>query len=380
MMPVQKNNYTDILVCVTGLTPQVVTETLYALAVQSDPPWVPAEIHVITTGIGRDRLELSLLDSRGGQDYLGRFCRDYGLDRAAIRFDSDYIHVIRGVDGSELDDIVDEAGNHAAADQITRLLRELTRAPGNRLHVSLAGGRKTMGFYIGYALSLYARPQDRLSHVLVNPPFESHPEFFYPPPQPRTLSVPDRNCFVSTADARIRLAEIPFVRLRDVQPMLAGDLSFSEAVALTQQALDRPELRIDLDRRQAYLQGRPVRLSPTQFTWLVWFADRAKRGLPPVRFDEEGAAELLRVIDWLEGHGPNALRKSVESALEQLRAGEKRPNYFERALSRLNDALRKSGLSPTAAEKYRVRSFGRRPHTRYGLDLEPGQIHIEGEP
>lgn len=116
-----------------------------------------------------------------GRITWGVFVAITGWTEPPIRFDSDYIHVIRGVDGSELDDIVDEAGNHAAADQITRLLRELTRDPGNRLHVSLAGGRKTMGFYIGYALSLYARPQDRLSHVLVNPPFESHPEFFYPP-------------------------------------------------------------------------------------------------------------------------------------------------------------------------------------------------------
>jgi CRISPR-associated protein (TIGR02584 family) len=33
--------------------------------------------------------------------------------------------------------------------------------------MSIAGGRKTMGFYAGYALSLYGRAQDRMSHVLV---------------------------------------------------------------------------------------------------------------------------------------------------------------------------------------------------------------------
>ena len=30
-----------ILLCVTGLTPQILTETLYALAVQRQPPFVP---------------------------------------------------------------------------------------------------------------------------------------------------------------------------------------------------------------------------------------------------------------------------------------------------------------------------------------------------
>ena len=44
-----------------------------------------------------------------------------------------------------------------------------------------------MGFYLGYALSLYSRAQDRLSHVLVNSPFESHSEFFYPTPESRVI-------------------------------------------------------------------------------------------------------------------------------------------------------------------------------------------------
>ena len=39
-----------------------------------------------------------------------------------------------------------------------------------------------MGFYVGYALSLFGRAQDRLSHVLVPPPYESRKDFFYPRP------------------------------------------------------------------------------------------------------------------------------------------------------------------------------------------------------
>jgi CRISPR-associated protein (TIGR02584 family) len=37
-----------VLVCVTGLSPQVVTETVYALAHQAEP-WIPTEVHVLTT-------------------------------------------------------------------------------------------------------------------------------------------------------------------------------------------------------------------------------------------------------------------------------------------------------------------------------------------
>jgi CRISPR-associated protein (TIGR02584 family) len=61
-------------------------------------------------------------------------------------------------------------------------VRELTADPDCAIHASIAGGRKTMGFYLGYALSLFGRPQDRLSHVLVSSPFESNQNFFYPLP------------------------------------------------------------------------------------------------------------------------------------------------------------------------------------------------------
>jgi len=50
-----------ILLAVCGLSPQIVTETLYALASAPDLPFVPTEVHLITTREGAQRAELSLL-------------------------------------------------------------------------------------------------------------------------------------------------------------------------------------------------------------------------------------------------------------------------------------------------------------------------------
>jgi CRISPR-associated protein (TIGR02584 family) len=41
----------------------------------------------------------------------------------------------------------------------------LTSDPDSALHVSLAGGRKTMRFFAGYALSLFAFDRNRGPHV-----------------------------------------------------------------------------------------------------------------------------------------------------------------------------------------------------------------------
>lgn len=379
------DHYRNNLLCVTGLTPQVVTETVYALlreVADGAESHVPERIEVITTTEGRRRIALSLFSHHGGQGYFDKLCEHYGLARGAITFDESCVHVIENKHGDPLADIVDSNDNARAADLINHRIRELTQDPGIRLHVSIAGGRKTMGFYAGYALSLYARPQDRLSHVLVNPPFESHPEFFYPPPNPRTLVLKDRNDRVSTAEAQVQLASIPFVRLRDElgSTLLYDKLSFNEAVERAQQVLERPELIIDITQRRVWLQQRPVDLSVTHFIWLTWFAKRAQKGEPPVIFDEAAAEDLAEVMDWLEGEGPSPVKKGLESALDELRCSEK-ANYFDRTRSRLNAALAdRSGLHPSAAARYQIQATGRRPATGYALVLTPDQIQIEGTP
>ena len=55
--------------------------------------------------------------------------------------------------GKRLDDIVTPKQNEAAADYITDIVNNLTRDEDSAIHVSIAGGHKTMGYYLGYALS-----------------------------------------------------------------------------------------------------------------------------------------------------------------------------------------------------------------------------------
>lgn len=366
----------QVLICVTGLTPQVVTETVFALG-REGQQMLPDEIHVLTTLEGRRRAVPALTGETGR---LARLYRDHGWNAQSLRFGADHIRVIRDATGRELEDIQNEDDNAAAADFITGFIRRMTTDNNARLHVSLAGGRKTMGFFVGCALSLYGRAEDRLSHVLVNPPFEFHPEFFYPPRRAHRLKTGDGTA-VSTADARVRLADIPFVRLRNGldQELIEGNLSFSGAVARTQQLIDPPALRIDLATREVTLQGHPLRLSETLFIWLVWFAGRASRELTPTAFDEHGARSLLAIVEWLDGSTDGRPGRSVRNAMRDLERADK--GYFERNHSRLNRALRGCpGLAAAAAERYLVQSSPTRTPTTYALGLTPGQICIEGEP
>lgn len=268
-----------ILLAVAGTTPQILTETLYALS-QSPAPFIPTEVNVITTSEGAHRIRLQLLDEKNGQFHA--FCRDYGLT-GKIKFEAANVKVITGANGIPLQDIISPQDNEQAADQIVAWLRAFTHDPDCAIHACLAGGRKTMGFYLGYGLSLYGREQDKLSHVLVSPEFEAHREFFYKPPVPQTLfasslvgsRVDERP--VSTADAQIWLAEIPFVRLRNglPAPLLAGKGSYTDAVQAVQESLPDSLLILDVAQHRAICGGIAVKMTPRDFAFYLWHARRS---------------------------------------------------------------------------------------------------------
>ena len=115
-----------VLLAVSGLTPQVVTETLYALAADEHAPFVPTEVHLITSAEGARRAELSLLSDDLG--WFHRLCADYHLP--GVRFDRSHIHVVRGAQGQPLDDIRSPQDNQAAADFITAQVRSITAEIG----------------------------------------------------------------------------------------------------------------------------------------------------------------------------------------------------------------------------------------------------------
>ncbi len=170
----------NILLTVTGLTPQVITETCYYLLCKKRPKVKISEIISITTAKGKEILLKTLLSPIKGKFY--QFCRDYNIDPATIKFNDETIIVLKGKGGKYLNDIRTKTDNEYIADQINDLIKKLTGDKNTSLHCSIAGGRKTMSVYLASALQLYGRKQDTLSHVLVSPAaFENHKDFFYKP-------------------------------------------------------------------------------------------------------------------------------------------------------------------------------------------------------
>ena len=239
------------------------------------------------------------------------------------------------------------------------------------LHVSIAGGRKTMGFYLGYAFSLFARPQDALSHILVSSPFEGHPDFFFPPAQPRRLTTRDGQ-HLDTADATVTLACIPVVRLRHGQPqaLLAGHASFNDTVAAIQQSLAPPSLVVRLKERQVLCAGQSVRLPPALLAWLAWWCYQLKEKRGPQSHATASTQDYLRLYQCTIGIDAEALEKTAL----RLRHGMEK-EFFEQNNAKLARALR-TQLGELAATPYLLSNSGKRPFTARSLTLAPEAIEL----
>lgn len=292
-----------ILLSVTGMSPAVVTETLYALVTEKG--FIPTDIRVITTLQGKNKL-LDVLLRRGA---LAEFIADYGEQYgfSHIHFDESCIEVINDTSGEKLSDIRTPEENDLAANQIVKLVGQLCQDEHSAIHVSIAGGRKTMGFFLGYALSLYGRKQDSLSHVLVSAEFENVRDFYYPKPYSYEIIDNDGKA-LDASKGKVMLAEIPWVRLGLGVPtdLLNNQISYSESVHNAQHILETPTISFvgKIIDRQVKFGKHIIKLAPRGYTLLLalviakeqqWKFDYKKQG-------KKITATYLQIYELVKGN------------------------------------------------------------------------------
>jgi len=365
-----------VLLAVTGMSPAILTETIWALSQEPDPI-IPVRIIVVTTSDGRRELERQLftpdpiLQGVTPWDALRGSLAAAGHDlRGLLRFGTtgDDVRVITCTDAAtgrtrELADLRTPSDNAAAADFLLEQVRGIVENPDTRLIASLAGGRKTMGALLYACLSLAGRETDRLTHVLVNEPFDTLRGFWFPGQPSSTL--PDRTGKPhDPAQARVEMADVPFVPLRNLFHRELGRKagSFLKLVDECREQVRRTageavRLTIEQSRCEIEVNGTGVRLAPREHLLLLCLATRAKQGEPAlgsykdaITVVDEFRAHLTRsaparnLADWRHG---TALQQSFNDDQE-----------MRRALSSLDKKLREAGgnahlLAPCLPEKGR---------------------------
>ena len=237
------------LLAVTGLSPAIVTETIWALAM-GKPRVLPHRVVFVTTLTGAREIEEQLFTPLPEwQDRCVWDALRLSLKAGPNELIAEAPHIISIADpgagrAMPLDDIRSPAENAAAAEFIFARVWDIVRDKDRSLIASIAGGRKTMGALLHSAVSLIGREHDLITHVLVNPPYDTLTGFFFPDQSACPVHDPRSGAAYLACDAVIDLAEVPFVPLRnrfkDLDDLPASFLSFRDSVSR--------RLRQDADR------------------------------------------------------------------------------------------------------------------------------------
>ena len=354
-----------ILLILSGMSPQVVTGTLYGIMRDSHYGGMPNEVHLIATLAGANEAKSKLLDGPG---HFYKFCKDYQIDSSI--FDRSNIHVITDSMGNPLQDIRSPQDNEDMADFIMNMVRELTSEPNSQLHMSISGGRKTMSFYGGYALTVYGREQDILSHVLVSDGYEFNPDYFYPTPYPKALA----NSELDAMHANVELTKIPYLRIRDLIPKHVIDTktSFRDALAKAQKSTCAAELVREDNNQTLILSGEKVRLPRVQYAVYTWILDSDE----PIsrqllsRGGIEAACYSDSFMNHLHALYPNSDLERTENAFKEDEHGNKgmRLKWLTEKVSEINNSIDMT-LGLKLASRYKIRSSGRSRDGFFMIDL-----------
>jgi len=219
-----------------------------------------------------------------------------------------------------------------------------------------------MGALLHAAFSHLARPQDRLTHILVSEPYDSlydserNPLFFYPT-QPHQSLTRDGRTF-EARQARLDLADVPFAPMRLRFPDIAKipsrfrDLVQTYVATWARDASKPALIELRRDPPRAIVDGVKVEFESERQLRVVEFILIANQRDWLVR-DQVEAAELFKAC---HGYQPTlervrpALRKVAQQTFEERRLTPGEPwiagassEDIKRPLSWLRVALRKLG-------------------------------------
>lgn len=283
----------NILIAVTGLTPQVVTETFFALAKKNI---FIDEIAVITTERGKDVIlgkdKAPNTPDTSLADELKNMCIKWKWKLPAF---PDKNLFVAAEESLGMADVRNDKQNILFPNKTAEVLRQFAADKHNTLYCSISGGRKSMGVHLAATLQVYGRENDKLLHIVASDEFERTRKFY-----PSTKN----------EAKEIELSEIPFVALSPVLKTLLSTLpenySFADIVSATRKELtilaDPTFVTIDFPAKQMRSGDQMVQFEPLELSLYYTIYKYNNNEIKLTNDQVTSKAFALEVLDFLVTH------------------------------------------------------------------------------
>ncbi len=351
----------NILVCVTGLTPQIVTETLFCLSVQKQIKI--DELFVITTERGVDVLEgkdkHESTPKTSLQDEINEMCALYKI--SPPKFSTRKNIIVAEEESYELPDILSDKDNILFPNIVAEFIREKTSDDANTLYCSLSGGRKSMSAHFALVLSLFANRDDKLYHIVTSEKFEFGN--FYPK--------------TKEEEKALLIAEIPFVKLRTLNSHFSvNDLSYYQIIEKTQEQLDLlNKLTIDISAQKVMYKNEAIKLEPLELALYYKFVERRIEETSNYTIHDITAPKFGKEVkNFLDDYLPN---RHLFDSIKYL-WWEKGfvPEDFRSKRSKINKKLKDLFKNDSDLDNFKINSIKKYGDTSYHLKALPELFNI----
>jgi len=360
----------NILICVSGLTPQIITESLYCLAVKEKTPI--HEIYVITTARGREVIlgldKAASTPKVALKSEIESLCDKYKMQIPLFVNNSDHI-IVAKEESIELSDVRSDKQNKLFPNKVAEFLRLKSQEKETVLYCVISGGRKSMSVHLAYALSLFGRENDKLLHVLTSEANEF--KGFYPQNKKEAQE--------------LELSEIPFVRLRSL--ITSGNSSekilnkkYSEIVDLTQKQLkklsDRKQLFVDVENRSLYYDGNSLQLEPLEFAiYFLILEHNLTLSKNPITINNINSSEFgNRLLEFLsEKYNYYYVDEKKQSSWSKIGFD---PEVFRSKRTKINSKLSTIIIDADIFNDYKIESIKNYRDTAYLVKADKSKFKI----
>lgn len=352
-----------ILVCMLGKSPQVLVETAWALVNQKKI--VPDEIVAISMNNFARDVKDSIFGKGKGWSLLIDKLRKVGISVAGkFRFED---ITIANDEKGVIDDLRTVEDNTRCANYLFVLLRKyLVEMDDTRIIVSLAGGRKSLAALVTANMSMLARPQDQLVHLIADARYEDGKYHF--PKDGKGFS----------------LFEVPFVRVRGlIQGVdVCRVRSFAECMRITQERVpgiqDYPEITLNASNASLTVRGHENRavigVNGSYFLFL-WLLFKMKCFNPDQLMKRMCKAHVIDgLVDkprWFLLFSRNR-EKFLDAATKDCAENFRKVKFYTK-----RDVLQKSGLTEMqCAALYQRTKNGKPISFEFEIDYPRDRLHV----
>ncbi len=337
-----------VLISTIGKTPQVLVETVWSLANQKNPI-VPDEIIAVSMANFAEDARESVFGKGAGWKKLISNLRK---SKIAIAEKLKFKEVTVATDSKgPIDDLRTTEDNMRCADYLFELIRKYTLDDSTRIILSLSGGRKSLSALATVTMSLLARPQDSLIHLIVDSGIENDGQYHFP-----------------HGGKGYSLFEIPFVRTRGlIEGVDINEVrSFYECRKITQERLVGvqyyPKITLNATKASLTVEGHEhqaiVDIDGSRFLFL-WLLFKMKRLDTDLFMKSMCKAHALKEIEnsdaWFRRFQSKSDKFLDAATIECAR------NFAKVKSETMRDVIGKCGLTPMQCKALYPRTKNGKP-------------------